>query len=176
MASLGHIAIGCAAGRLEAGTKGTRRLALSMTLWAGLSLLPDADVLAFSLGIPYGAPWGHRGASHSLVMALALGLAVALVARAAGERFLPAFALASCVVASHGLLDTLTDGGHGVALLWPFSEHRFFAPWRPIPVAPLGTAFLSARGLHCVLVELAMFSPALLYAWWPRRRADATRA
>ena len=31
---------------------------------------------------------------------------------------------ATAVVASHGLLDTLTDGGRGVALLWPFDERE----------------------------------------------------
>ncbi len=45
---------------------------------AGLSMLPDIDVLAFPLGIPYGAPLGHRGFAHSLVCALLVGLVVAL--------------------------------------------------------------------------------------------------
>ena len=62
---------------------------------------------------------------------------------------------------SHGLLDALTSGGLGVALLWPISDARFFAPWRPIPVARIGAAFLSSRGLRVALTELALFAPAI---------------
>ena len=50
---------------------------------------------------------------------------------------------APALLASHALLDTLTDGGLGAALLWPFNFTRYFAPWRPIPVAPIGLDFLS---------------------------------
>jgi membrane-bound metal-dependent hydrolase YbcI (DUF457 family) len=39
---------------------------------------------------------------------------------------------------SHPLLDALTNGGRGVALLSPFSNHRYFFPWRPIEVSPIG--------------------------------------
>jgi membrane-bound metal-dependent hydrolase YbcI (DUF457 family) len=34
--------------------------------------------------------------------------------------------------ASHGLLDTLTTYGEGVALLAPFSKERFTALWHPL--------------------------------------------
>ena len=33
------------------------------------AMLPDADVLAFALHIPYADAFGHRGASHSLLFA-----------------------------------------------------------------------------------------------------------
>ena len=82
--------------------------------------------------------------------------------------------IALVVVSSHGLLDTLTDGGLGCALLWPFSDERFFAPWTPLPVAPIGRAFLSGEGLRVATVELVVLSPLLAYALWPvlaRRRA-----
>ena len=52
-------------------------------------------------------------------------------------------------MASHGVLDAFTDGGLGVAFLWPWSAERFFAPapWRVIEVSPIGlTAFLSRAG------------------------------
>lgn len=139
-------------------------------LWSGLSLLPDVDVIGFPLGIRYGDPWGHRGATHSLVFALAVAAVAGLSARAAR---LPAWRtalVAAAVVASHSLLDTMTDGGLGCALLWPFSDERFFAPWRPIPVAPIGPAFLSARGLRIAATELVAMSPFLIYALWPRRK------
>jgi inner membrane protein len=47
-----------------------------MAGYAVVSLLPDADVVKFALDIPYGAPLGHRGASHSIAVGLALGVLV----------------------------------------------------------------------------------------------------
>ena len=75
------------------------------------------------------------------------------------------------VAISHGLLDTLTDGGLGIALLWPFSNERFFAPWTPIPVAPIGARMLTGRGVRVVMTEALQFAPLLVWAVWPRRRA-----
>jgi inner membrane protein len=51
-----------------------------MAWWSALSLLPDADVVGFSLGLEYGDPWGHRGATHSLAFALAVAAIVGLAA------------------------------------------------------------------------------------------------
>jgi inner membrane protein len=82
-------------------------------------------------------------------------------------------ALAFVVVASHAALDTLTDGGLGCALFWPIDDTRYFAPWTPIPVAPIGLSFLSPRGLFVVAVELILFAPLLAYALWPRRGGEA---
>jgi inner membrane protein len=75
------------------------------------------------------------------------------------------------VIATHGLLDTLTDGGLGIALLWPFSNERFFAPWRPLPVAPIGLRILSRHGLMLMLYEAVLFLPVWVIAFWPRRTA-----
>lgn len=172
MASLGHIAVGMAAARYARGDGPSRwTLAASMVVWSGLSLLPDADVIGFRFGVAYADPWGHRGATHSLAFALLLGAPIGALAPLLR---LPAWktgALAALVVASHALLDTLTDGGLGCPLLWPFSDARFFAPWRPIPVAPIGRAFVSEAGLRVAAVELLLFAPLWLYAVWPRRRA-----
>jgi inner membrane protein len=73
------------------------------------------------------------------------------------------------VMASHGALDAFTDGGKGLALLWPLSDERFFAPWRPIPVAPLGLGMLSWRGASVALREIVLFLPLFVLAFWPRR-------
>lgn len=167
MASLGHIAVGMAAGRWWSRPTQRGQRWGWMLAFSALSMLPDADVIAFALRIPYSAPFGHRGASHSLVAALACGA----LATAFGTWRLGA--LVAGVVASHGLLDTLTNGGLGVALLWPFSLERFFAPARPLPVAPLGARFLSSRGLFIAVVELLWFAPLWVYALWPRWRRTA---
>jgi inner membrane protein len=166
VASLGHVAIGLAARRwqVDAGGLGL----LPSAGWVALSLLPDADVVAFRLGIPYHAPLGHRGASHSLIAAVLCGLVVGLVARRTAWGI-----LAALVVASHGLLDAMTDGGLGVAFCWPFSSRREFLPWRPIPVAPLGARFFGPAGLGVAVVEAILFLPVFAYALWPRRPVRA---
>ena len=135
-----------------------------MALWSGLSLLPDADVIGFALGVEYGAPWGHRGATHSLTLSVALGLTIGLAARRFERPVGWTALLASVVLASHAVLDTMTDGGLGCALFWPFDLTRYFAPWRPIPVAPIGPAFFSLYGAIVAVTELVIFSPVLLFA------------
>lgn len=169
MASVGHIAVGLAVAR-GCVPEGKARWRLAVALVA-LSLLPDADVVAFALGIPYEAPWGHRGASHSLAMAAIVGVAVALSWPALGRAHRLRWGLVVFgVVASHGLLDMLTDGGRGVALWWPVSDARHFFPFQPLPVAPIGRGLLSSRGLYVIGFETLVFAPLLAYGLWPRRR------
>jgi inner membrane protein len=174
MASVGHIAVGMAAARLHRRGQRTRwTLFTSMTLWSSLSLLPDADVIGFRFGVAYAQPWGHRGATHSLIFCLALAIALGALAPLFGSSVLRTLLVASVVLVSHPLLDTLTDGGLGCALLWPFDAQRYFAPWNPIPVAPIGRAIFSRVGLFVMLTELALFAPLFVYALWPRGRPDA---
>lgn len=125
-------------------------------LGAGIvaAMLPDADVLAFVLRIPYADPFGHRGALHSVLFSALVALLALLLARPLHARRLQALAFVFVCALSHPLLDALTSGGLGVALWWPWSGQRLFAPWRPILVSPIGSAFFSARGLQTVASEL----------------------
>ena len=170
MASLGHVAVGLAGARVD--RAGATPAPIAMAFWSGLSLLPDIDVIGFTLGVPYGAPWGHRGATHSIVFALVVALVVGFTARLCGRAPLRTGLVAALVLISHSMLDTMTDGGLGCALLWPFSDARYFAPWRLIPVAPIGLRFLSS-GLSVAAAEVLLFAPVLLYAAMrpPFRRA-----
>ncbi|HPT50378.1 MAG TPA: metal-dependent hydrolase [Accumulibacter sp.] len=129
---------------------------------AAASMLPDLDVLAFHLGVAYAHPFGHRGFSHSLLFALALGLAARLLAPRPRASRLVAFCFVFLATASHGLLDAFTTGGMGVALLWPLTETRFFAPWRVIQVSPLSlNQIFGAKGLAVLLSELKwVWAPA----------------
>ncbi len=173
MASLSHFAVGVVAAKhCTPSDPRVQNSRLRLIFWmCVLSMLPDLDVVTFILGIPYEAPLGHRGAAHSLVAALLLaGLFAPLLKQYFSLSTTRSFALSFMVIASHGLLDTLTDGGHGIALLWPFSDERFFAPWQPIPVSPIGFAFFSERGLHVFLTELVYGFPFLVYGLWPRRK------
>ena len=171
MASIGHVAVGLAARRWYERDQDLSWSAISTgVVWSAISLLPDADVYGFRMGVPYGAPWGHRGATHSLMFAAIAAVVAWLVARAAKLQPLRTTLLVGAAVASHALLDTLTDGGLGCALLWPFSRERFFAPWTPLPVAPIGRGFISAEGLRVALTETSVFSIPLVYGLWPVRR------
>lgn len=153
---------------------GRRRIGAPLVLaGAALAMLPDLDVIGFRLGHGYASDWGHRGMTHSLLFALlASGLIALIWARArspGGWLFLFA------ALVSHPLLDLLTDGGQGVMLLWPLDETRWFGPWQPIRVSPIGLRFFTARGLETVRSELLLlWLPACLIAgtiWTARRRA-----
>jgi membrane-bound metal-dependent hydrolase YbcI (DUF457 family) len=71
------------------------------------------------------------------------------------------------VTASHGVLDAMTDGGLGIAFFAPFDNTRYFFPFRPVKVSPIGLSFFSARGLDVIWSELL---------WAPRKIATARRA
>lgn len=120
-----------------------------------LSILPDADVIAFAFGIPYSHLLGHRGISHSILFAATLGLLASfwLLKRETSPQ-IPVKSLAAClflVTASHGFLDALTDGGLGIAFLAPVDQTRYFFPWRPLVVSPIGiSAFFSRWGARVI--------------------------
>ena len=172
-ASIGHIAVGMAAARIYASRPRTfASTCSSMILWSGLSLLPDLDVLGFRFGIRYADAWGHRGATHSLAFALGLAVMLGTFAPLARRSMLRTTIVAAAVLCSHAVLDVFTDGGLGCALLWPFDEHRYFAPWNPIPVAPIGLRFFSKHALSIVGTELVLFGPLFVYALWPRRSEE----
>jgi inner membrane protein len=143
----------------------------------GASVLPDLDLLGLDLGIPYEHLLGHRGFSHSICFALLLGVGAALLYRKLQTSLSAAFAVVFISCASHGLLDALTSGGLGVAFLSPFSNHRYFFPWRPIAVSPLDVdRFLSDWGLRVLRSEvLCVWLPCALLAGlgflirWERR-------
>jgi inner membrane protein len=163
MASLGHIAMGFAVARAHEGRFNWK----AAVAFSTFSMLPDFDVVAFKLGIAYSAPLGHRGATHSIAFALAMGVMAFALTRSWKSTF-----WLTVVVLSHPLLDMLTDGGLGVALFFPFTNERYFFPWQPLPVAPLGQRMISERGLHVLLVEAAYFLPLWILSFAPSRATE----
>ena len=104
------------------------------------AVLPDADSVLFYFRIPYSYVLGHRGFFHSPFLGLfvSFGLMLLFLRDIApfSSRWWIYFILLWLVWASHGLLDALTNGGHGVAFFLPFLRsgfsslgHRF--QWRP---------------------------------------------
>jgi len=126
----------------------------------GLTVLPDADVVAFAFGVPYASALGHRGFTHSIAFALVTALLALTWLRPARSRLPAVGCFLFTAAVSHPLLDALTDGGLGVALLWPWSDVRWFAPWRPVAVSPIGAHFFGARGVTVVLSEM-------IWIWLP---------
>src|SRR5206468_6143070 len=119
----------------------------------------------FAFGVSYSDMLGHRGLTHSFAFAFIVGCVAALIRSQGTPRdrktwfiFIIYFFI---VTASHGLLDAMTNGGLGVAFFAPFSNTRYFFPWRPIQVSPIGvTEFFSAWGSVVMVSEIK-------YVWLP---------
>lgn len=137
--------------------------------WAAgvlLANVADLDVLGFSLDIPYAHAWGHRGATHSALVALLLGWVAQRLLRPSEEGRARIRIYGVFAALSHPLLDMATSGGLGVALAWPFTEARWFWPVRPIRVSPIGVGpFFTARGLRVLASEAVWIGvPSLVAA------------
>lgn len=119
------------------------------------AILPDADALGHALGVPYQSIWGHRGFTHSIVFAALIGALIpVLFFREYRDKRLNLSAYFFIVTLSHSLLDGLTKGGLGAGYFIPFDNDRYFLPWRPILVSPIGvTSFFNARGLRVIASE-----------------------
>jgi inner membrane protein len=171
-----HAVAAVALGKAAAGEKMPARFWVLSALCA---VLPDADVLGYSFGVGRGTMFSHRGFSHSFVFALLLSLLVVWLGfrktTALSKRWWTLVLYFFIATASHGLLDALTNGGSGVAFFAPFDQTRYFFPWRPIEVSPLGLGFFSPRGLEVIKSEFVwVWIPAALLvalAWAYRKLA-----
>jgi inner membrane protein len=121
------------------------------------SILPDVDVVGYSLGVPYQSFWGHRGFSHSLLFAFIIGVLVSLLfywKQPKISKLVLAIYFTLCT-ASHSILDAMTNGGIGLAFFSPWNNSRYFFPWRPIKVSPIGIDnFISDWGLQVIISEI----------------------
>lgn len=158
-----------------------RPAARSLRFWvfgAACSVGPDLDVLGFWFGVPYDHPLGHRGMTHSLLFAALLALGVVAAAFAGPEwsgARLRVWGYLFCATTSHGILDAMTNGGLGVAFFAPFDSTRYFLPFRPIEVSPIGFGeFFTDHGLVILASEIPwVWLPSLLFIaplWSARRR------
>ena len=134
---------------------------------ATLPILPDLDVIGFSLGIDYGHPFGHRGFTHSLLFAFLLAAILpSLIFRSIPLLSRSWFLLVSLLftaTASHGVLDAFTDAGLGVGFFIPFDNDRYFFPWRPIDTSPLSiSAFFNGPALRILWSELVWIGTPLV--------------
>src|SRR5882672_3028323 len=165
MASLfTHAFLGAALG--QAGRRDARKDWRFWCAAAACSILPDIDSIGFHMGVPYGALWGHRGMTHSLLFAAVIAACVAAMFQyGESSRYRSSYwktaLLLFAITSSHGALDAMTNGGLGVAFFSPFNPRRYFFPWRPIPVSPIGVGvFFSAHGMDILSVEI-------IFIWVP---------
>ena len=139
-----------------------------VTLGIACAIAPDIDVITVPFGARSGDLLGHRGFTHSLLFAAVLASA----GLAGAVRAWPPIVHRGAVwlylflgAASHGLLDALTDrNGLGIPFFWPFDATRYFFPFTPVAMSPLGTHFFSERGLLVLLSEIWwIWIPSLLF-------------
>ena len=154
--AFGHIAVAYAMGKTIRPQFQTARF---WWLTVVCCLLPDVDVMGLVLGIPYEHVMGHRGFSHSLLFAVVVAaLMPGVVIPHLLFRSRPYGVLVlyfSCVTMAHGMLDSMTDGGLGIAFFAPFDSTRYFFPWRPLTVSPIGiSSFFSKWGMGALMSEL----------------------
>jgi inner membrane protein len=125
-------------------------------LAALLPVVPDLDVFS---QYAYGSSLGHRGITHSLVFAAALGIVVAI---AAAKRFHVRWwslaILFFAMIASHGVLDAMTKGGANIAFFWPLGGQ--WGNWGPLPVSDIALELPDPRHSHAIRAEL-------LWVWLP---------
>jgi inner membrane protein len=121
-----------------------------------LSILPDIDVLAFRIGIPYAHTFGHRGFTHSLFFAALVSAVCAwIISRYLTKRMFSIWVFLFVCMASHGFIDAFTNGGYGIALLSPFSNERYFFPVQPLEVSTLSIRrFFQGQGIGVLISEL----------------------
>lgn len=137
-------------------------------LGAFCAVVPDTDALGFMWGVPYESFWGHRGFTHSFVFAALLAVVINLVfyreEKINSIRWWALFLFFFLATASHPILDAMTTGGLGVAFFSPFDNMRYFLPFRPIKVSPIGVAaFFSEWGWRVIKSEFIWVGiPSLL--------------
>lgn len=133
-----------------------------MILGAAFSMLPDLDIVSFYFGIEYANPLGHRGFSHSILFAFLLSvIASILVAKYWNIKKSLVFSFLFLCTISHGVLDAMTSGGLGVGFFIPLDNTRYFFPYRPIRVSPIGIKnFLTHRGVIVLQSEI-------VFVWFP---------
>ncbi|HEX4632525.1 MAG TPA: metal-dependent hydrolase [Gemmatimonadales bacterium] len=165
-----HALAGAAVGALYQGPE-RRRV---MTLAAICAVAPDLDLIGWPLGVPFQAPLGHRGLTHSIPFAVLIGAAAA----AAFLRMLPsrdrliAGLVLVLATATHSLLDALTTYSPTGPAFWaPFSNARYRFLWTPLTGEG---GFRTGFGREALYVCLPALVVILGIEWW--RRGQAKRS
>jgi len=172
MASLfTHVAVPLIARRaVSVEEKLTRRLDVIAVL---VSIWPDLDYATLPFEVRPNDLLGHRGLTHSIFVAIGVGLVASLLFPKAARRRIAA--LLVIVALSHPIIDALTAGDLGVALFWPFTRARLLFPFPLVATCPVGLdEWLGYWGLLTIANEalylVLPLSLAVAYRRLPERR------
>jgi inner membrane protein len=138
-----------------------------LLIGALLGICPDFDYALNWLRIS-GGGW-HHGFTHSFLFAFFLGLVVSLVLRERQSRSVITYCAATL---SHTLLDFLITGSRGLALWWPFTDHRYkLGLFNPIDYTWRSGSLSDATVdlLMISLTELIIFAPMLMAVLFIKR-------
>jgi len=160
MASITHLAAGTLCGAIYSRKTDAEPIS-SMAVFAALALSPDLDFLAARFGSD-GTPLEHRVMTHALPFALVIGAAIGW----GGRRRRVAGVLGALALASHGLLDAMTNNAPAPQLLWPFLRVPIQLPWHPIPGTQSYQEYFTLAGVHVVLSEALVCLPFVLAIVW----------
>ena len=134
-------------------------------LLAAAVTLANAADFDFVPGVLLGHPAEfHRGVTHTVLAAVVVAIAIALVVRLTGRprgAWLRAGTWAGAVYASHLVLDYFTADivvPSGVALFWPFSDAYYISP-----VTVLGEIIIDPSGRTAFVKSL--FTPDTIRVW-----------
>jgi membrane-bound metal-dependent hydrolase YbcI (DUF457 family) len=144
-----------------------------LLIGAFLGISPDFDYALNVLRIS-GGGW-HHGFTHSIAFACLLGLITMVVSKEWRVRSFVAFCAAAV---SHTLLDYLITESYGVALWWPFTDHRYKLrlpnpidyTWSDASIWEAGVDILKIT-----LIEFMIFAPIFLAVVSLRRVARKRR-
>jgi inner membrane protein len=130
-------------------------------------MAPDLHVIGMRFGVPYGATSGHRGATHSHVVAVAIAFAFTTRREHSLWWFAP---IATAVLTSHGLLHARRTGDvvlrfYGLGRRGASSLHGVRSRRRR-----LGRVSCRRVRLRLMPWAAAVFAPAWLFALWPRSK------
>lgn len=172
MASLfTHVAVPLVARRaIEVDEKLERRLGVTAVL---VSIWPDLDYATLPFEVRPNDLLGHRGLTHSIFVAIAVGLVASLLFPKTARKTIAT--LLVVVALSHPIIDALTAGDLGVALFWPLTRARLSFPFHLVATCPVGLdEWIGYWGLLTIANEaLYIVTPlalAVAYRRWPERR------
>ncbi len=163
MATVGHLAAGFAFSRLAAAQPPMTDVAV-ITIAAAI---PDVDFLL---------PIDHRGITHSLGAADAVGIVVAIGYRLLGRRAAWSIgSLSALAVLSHVALDLLTAEA-AMPALWPLTTAEYVLPTSPLPSASPDASLLTVDGALLAIAELTWSAIVVVVASLGARRLHRRRS
>jgi hypothetical protein len=159
--------------KLPADRKSIWKLPLQLILVAGLSMLPDLDIIPALLFRDMRAY--HNNFSHSLLFGIPVAFAIAgIFQRVYRTNFWLWFVVCLVSYDMHVLMDALT-AERGVMMFWPLTQERFGSPVKLFYGLQWGLGWFSIWHLWTIFTE-SVFVALVLFAvnYFQKRRSDQT--